>query len=135
MATLLIALRDDPGALAAVRTTLVQEGHIVVTTANGAEAMHLLSVYPFDGAVLDTSLAPVGGVQMLAHIRDRGPHCGMPVALVAADQDEQLALMAQQAADSAFLFAKPVDLTDVATAVLDLVSARARRSPAPVCRA
>jgi len=67
-----LVVDDDAGIRAAVRRTLVAEGHEVWDVATGGEALPLLDTIPFAVVVTDVYTGGMDGVELLVRIQQRG---------------------------------------------------------------
>ena len=112
----ILAVDDDPTAVAALRQILSQRGYDVTTTASGEEAAALLAEQTFDLAILDVSLPGISGYDLCRQIRKDGRTQDLPVIFLTAK-----ALLLDQAegedAGSDLYLVKPV----LATKLLNMV--------------
>ena len=112
----ILAVDDDPTAVAALRQILSQRGYDVTTTPSGEEAAALLAEQTFDLAILDVSLPGISGYDLCRQIRKDGRTQDLPVIFLTAK-----ALLLDQAegedAGSDLYLVKPV----LATKLLNMV--------------
>jgi len=112
----ILAVDDDPTAVAALRQILSQRGYDVTTTASGEEAAAVLAEQTFDLAILDVSLPGISGYDLCRQIRKDGRTQDLPVIFLTAK-----ALLLDQAegedAGSDLYLVKPV----LATKLLNMV--------------
>ncbi len=66
----ILVAEDDPEMLALLRQHLGGEGHLVVATGNGAEALNRLQAEPFDVVVTDLKMPDVDGMEILRGARE-----------------------------------------------------------------
>lgn len=123
--TLRILLAEDHtmlrGMLAAV---LRSQGHVVVETATGAEALRLATdpAQPFDVHVLDIVLPSIDGPSV--HRRSEGGHGrSIPVVFISGEPQAQVDL---GAFTRAALLAKPFEIADFVDAVRTVTASGAR---------
>jgi len=82
----LVVEDDDPIALVLVRA-LERDGHLVVRTSAGGQALDLAAEAPFDLVLLDLGLPDLDGVSVCRELRHLDP--GLPVLMLTA-RDEEL---------------------------------------------
>jgi len=81
----LVVEDDDPIAAALVRA-LERDGHLVVRTAGGGQALDLVADTPFDLVLLDLGLPDLDGVSVCRELRHLDP--GLPVLMLTARAEE-----------------------------------------------
>ena len=113
MATILVV--DDSGyARRLLRQTLEAHGHAVIEAASGMAGLEAYAVHAPAVVLLDLTMEDVGGLEVLARLREIDP--GAKVIVISADI--QRATSRDVAAAGAFRFlAKPADAEDVIEAV------------------
>lgn len=67
-----LVVDDNAGMRAAVRRTLVKDGHEVWDVPGGEEALPLLDIVPFDLVITDVYMAAVDGMELLTRIQQWG---------------------------------------------------------------
>ena len=102
----ILVVEDDAALREALEETLLDAGHEVVVAGDGAEAMLLIDRSVPALVVSDVQMEPVGGLELLAHLRER--HAGIPVILMTAYGSIQQAVSAMQQGAMDYL-AKPFD--------------------------
>ncbi len=80
-----LAVDDDPEFLTSLKLMLRISGfRMVVTAANGAEAVELLREWRYDLIVSDWNMAPMDGLELLQHVRSEPKLSNIPFILVTA---------------------------------------------------
>lgn len=85
MAQKILVVEDDPSIQRSLVALLTAEGYQVVTTADGAEAVHLGEVENPDLILLDVMLPGLNGLQVCQQLRQR---IYTPVIMLTAKTDE-----------------------------------------------
>ncbi len=80
----ILAVDDDPAALAAVRQILAQKGYEVVTQVDAEAALSTLGRERFDLAILDVSLPGMSGYELCRRIRQEPATQDLPVIFLTA---------------------------------------------------
>ena len=114
MSTILVA-EDDDGVRQLIRAALERVGHTVLETANGREAIAMLSRddVAVDLLVSDVNMPDVGGLELLAFARTRRP--GLPAIL--ASGTNRWELPPDRLNGEVTLLEKPFSIADLARAV------------------
>lgn len=106
-----LVVEDDPAARELFRTTLRAEGYAVIAVENGLAALrHLEHTVPA-AVVLDLGLPLVGGTDVHHEMAARGWSATVPIILVTGSCEPI------NEADYSCVLRKPVDPTDLVTAV------------------
>ena len=74
--------------------TLQRNGHVVVSAADGTEALARLDDTPVDLAIIDIAMPGMDGLTLLRHLRERDSESTLPVIMLSAsgqDEDRQTA--------------------------------------------
>jgi DNA-binding response OmpR family regulator len=79
---------DDQTIRALLRDMLAEMGHVVVTAANGAEAVDLAASEHPDAVILDFLMPKLSGLDALKAMRERG--LLMPAVLLTAISDSSM---------------------------------------------
>jgi DNA-binding response OmpR family regulator len=112
----ILAVDDDPAAVAALRQILTQRGYEVTTSTSGEEALAVLAEQSFDLAILDVTMPGMSGYDLCRQIRKEQGTRDLPVIFLTAK-----ALLMDQAegedAGSDLYLIKPV----LATKLLNMV--------------
>jgi DNA-binding response OmpR family regulator len=112
----ILAVDDDPTAVAALRQILTQRGYEVVTTTSGEEAVVLLADQPFDLAILDVTMPGMSGYELCRQIRKGERTKDLPVIFLTAKSLLMDQAEGQDAGSDLYLI-KPV----LATKLLNMV--------------
>jgi DNA-binding response OmpR family regulator len=80
----ILAVDDDPTAVAALRQILTQRGYEVATTSSGEEALALLADQRFDLAILDVSMPGMSGYDLCRTMRKDARTVDLPVIFLTA---------------------------------------------------
>jgi DNA-binding response OmpR family regulator len=111
-----LLVEDDEATRLAMASWLAREGYLVLTAANGHEAIGHLTrpLAPIDVAVLDVDLPDVDGVALCARLRELYPTLPVLVCTGMATSDEAARLLDLGARR---YFRKPVDPDELLSAV------------------
>jgi len=123
-----LLVEDDVMIAEAVRTALVQEGHLAEWVRDGAAASAALRSSRFDLVLLDLGLPRRTGLEVLAELRGRGD--ATPVIIVTARDDVASRVAGLDAGADDYLV-KPFDLDELAARMRSVVRRGAGRG-APV---
>lgn len=100
----ILVVDDDPLTLALLRHVLERQGLQVSTVADGRAAQDLLQGGPgFDAVVLDLLLPQIGGLALLAWLRQQPAMVSLPVLVLSALDGGQEAVQALTAGASDYL--------------------------------
>jgi DNA-binding response OmpR family regulator len=80
----ILAVDDDPTAVAALRQILTQRGYEVTTAISGEDALALLADQSFDLAILDVVMPGMSGYELCRHIRKDERTLDLPVIFLTA---------------------------------------------------
>lgn len=78
----LLVVEDHPSLARSIANGLRDAGYAVDLTFDGAEALHLASVNPYDGLVLDLMLPNVDGWEIIRQVRQK--KASLPVLCISA---------------------------------------------------
>lgn len=78
----LLIVEDEAALAAALREALTGIGHAVDVAADGASALDLLALYPYDLAILDLTLPQTSGLEVCREARHRG--WALPILMLTA---------------------------------------------------
>ena len=115
----ILIVDDEPNVRLNYRITLEIEGHAVIETDCGTEALKKLKLEKFDLAILDMRMPRMGGLDLLAAMRAQKVRT--PAIIVTAYSDVPNAVRAIQLGASDFLQKplRPEDLRRVVNEVLE----------------
>jgi DNA-binding response OmpR family regulator len=108
----ILVVEDDDDIRTMIELTLVGEGHEVIATADGAEALELLGRTSVDAVVLDLKMPMMSGVEFARRYREMGATA--PIILLSAAQHEDE--IAREIGTDHSL-AKPFEIEDLIDAV------------------
>jgi two-component system chemotaxis response regulator CheY len=113
VATILVV--DDSGyARRLLRRTLEEHGHTVIEAGSGMAGLEAYAVHAPQVVLLDLTMEDVGGLEVLAQLREVDP----AARVIVVSADIQRATSRQVAEAGAFRFlAKPADAEDVIAAI------------------
>lgn len=114
-----LVIDDDADLRALLSTSLLAEGHHVVSCGAAEEGLETLPYGTFDVALLDHQLPGMEGLVFGEYLRRNNPE--MAIALVTGSADERIARQAE--ADGIRLFPKPFDVDEI----IDFVEAARQR--------
>ena len=114
---------DDPITRRAVRDALLQDGVTTIAEAeNGQDAVHLTLHYSPDVVLMDVVMPLMDGITAVRRLIDR--ECEIPVVMLSANDDEDIALMCLRAGAVGVL-AKSIDLSNLSRALRAAASGEA----------
>lgn len=119
MANILI-VEDDKDVRTLIGLGFLAEGHSVIATQNGVEALLYLNSQPVDLVITDIAMPEMDGLALLRHLRTNG-HVNLPVIVLTGHPAERAPALAAGA--NAF-FTKPVPLADLVKAAIQLLAGR-----------
>jgi len=70
----ILIVDDEPNIRFLLQRSLSQEGYVVNTAADGAEALKKLNKTPYDLLLLDLHMEPIGGLEVLSFAREHDPN-------------------------------------------------------------
>ncbi|MBI2078960.1 MAG: response regulator [Euryarchaeota archaeon] len=133
----LLIVDDDADVLSSLETLLARElpGVRILTAASGAEGMVIVKSEPLDMILADFGMPIMDGVEFLRQARLL--QTDIPMVIMSADANPELAAHARRSAGVAMMFPKPFDLERL-LAMLNMVfralpraTRRATRPPGP----
>ncbi len=108
--TTILIVDDDPGLRRSLQMILEHRGYHVETTEDGAQAIELVGVRPFDMILMDVRMPVLDGVHALKQIKTLRPDAMVTLMTGYAIED----LLQDALAEGAFaLLDKPVSIEDV----------------------
>lgn len=103
----ILIVEDNPVNAEMIRLTLEKEHYEVVLASNGAEALAQLEAHPdVDLLVTDVMMPNMGGLEMLAHVRQRPEYKTLPV-IVATSLANQATVRQAAALHCKYFIVKP----------------------------
>jgi two-component system, OmpR family, response regulator len=114
-----LLIEDEPNITEAIRFLLTRDGWQVMTHADGADAVEVISNENPDLVILDLMLPGKSGMEILRELRDLEGMEKLPVLMLTARGQSRDREMAEKAGVSRFM-TKPFSNAEVLTAVRDL---------------
>ena len=124
MSSVLI-IDDEPGIRDILQECMKDEGHEVRTAEDGYQGLAILAEDPVDVVLLDVRLPNMGGIDVLAAIREKHPDT--ETIMISGHANIDLAVHAVKIGAFDFL-EKPLDLHKTATTVANALKLRVLRS-------
>ncbi len=120
-----LIIDDEPGIREVLKQILEDEGHQVCTAEDGYQGLAILAEDAMDVVLLDVRLPNMGGIDVLAAIREK--HADTETIMISGHANIDLAVHAVKMGAFDFL-EKPLDLHKTATAVANAAKVRVLRS-------
>ncbi|MDP2313896.1 MAG: sigma-54 dependent transcriptional regulator [Pseudomonadota bacterium] len=114
MRSRILVVDDEPSIRKVLQAHLARDGHAVETATDGGEAITRLEGEPFDLVITDLKMPGVGGLELLAHVRQNLP--GLPLIVITAHGTVDSAVEALKLGAFDYI-TKPFDLAELRTAV------------------
>lgn len=124
MARIIIA-EDEKSSRQFLSEALSLDGHIVTAARHGAEAIALFDKDRFDLLITDLRMPHIGGLELIAHVRERYPRTD--VIVISAHRNIHSALKAMKLGALDYLI-KPIIVSDLRAAVRRAERERAKTS-------
>jgi two-component system, NtrC family, response regulator HydG len=121
----ILVVDDDLATRTALRDLLRGLGHTVEMAADGVAALELFHESPPELIVTDLHMPNMGGMELLARVRERSS--GLPVIVVTSAAELEPAVAAMRAGATDYL-TKPVDFEELGLAVERAAQLRAARA-------
>jgi DNA-binding response OmpR family regulator len=115
--TRILVVDDDVNIQAVLRYRLEAAGHSVVTAADGAEALEVISTNPPDAVVLDLMMPLVDGIEVLEQMAKDASMKKIPVLVLTARVDKIDAVRSYGTA----VVQKPFSPRDVTERIEDMI--------------
>ncbi len=113
MSTAKILVMDDELSIRLfLEKTLTRDGHEVVTAASGEEALEIIAGQTFDLALLDLKLKGIGGMEVLAALREQSPDTIVIILTAQASLETAVEALRQGAHDYLFKPCKTFQLRE-----------------------
>ncbi len=120
-----LIIDDEPGIREVLRDAMEDEGHTVLTAEDGFQGLTTLDENAVDVVLLDVRLPNMGGIDVLAAIREKHPDT--ETIMISGHANIDLAVHAVKMGAFDFL-EKPLDLHKTATTVANAAKLRTLRS-------
>lgn len=98
----ILVMDDELSIRLFLEKTLTRDGHTVVTAASGEEALALIASQTFDLALLDLKLNGIGGLEVLAALRQQAPDTVVIILTAQASLESAVEALRQGAHDYLF---------------------------------
>ncbi len=115
----ILVVDDEPQIRAVLRRKLERCGYDVCEAANGREAIRSLETVPFDLVITDILMPEKDGLDTILFLRKQQPNVKV-IAISAPSND--LYLESACAFGASRAFEKPLELNDLAEAVVELLA-------------
>ena len=118
MSDSILVVDDEPAVRLVIRQKLESCGYDVCEAANGVEAQRALETVPFHLVITDIIMPEMDGIETINFIRKEQPD--VKIIAISAPSNE-LYLESAEGLGAARVFAKPLNLAELAEAVAELV--------------
>lgn len=108
----ILVMDDEVNIRLFLKETLANEGYEVVTAESGEEALQIISRETFDLALLDLHLPGIGGMEVLAAMRQQTPDTIVIILTAHATLETAVEALRRGASDYLFKPCKPVQLRE-----------------------
>jgi DNA-binding response OmpR family regulator len=125
----ILIVDDEPNVRLNFRTTLETEGYEIFEASSGMEAVQSLGDHPFALAILDLRMPGMGGLELLARMRES--EIRVPAMIVTAYSDVPNAVKAMKLGAIDFL-QKPLRPEDLRNIVAEILKRHAGQDDPPV---
>lgn len=98
----ILVMDDELSIRLFLEKTLTRDGHEVVTAASGEEALELIACQGFELALLDLKLNGIGGMEVLAALREQAPDTVVIILTAQATVETAVEALRQGAHDYLF---------------------------------
>ena len=116
---------DDERAMREfLKVLLEKQGHSVITTADGEQALQVVATQPPDLVISDVRMPKVDGIGLLAGIREQHPH--LPVILITAYASSDSTIQAMQLGADDYI-TKPFRIDEIRLVVEKAMARREKR--------
>ena len=116
---------DDERAMREfLKVLLEKQGHSVITTADGEQALQVVATQPPDLVITDVRMPKVDGIGLLAGIREQHPH--LPVILITAYASSDSTIQAMQLGADDYI-TKPFRIDEIRLVVEKAMARREKR--------
>lgn len=119
-----LVVEDSEPTQRLIEMCLTMEGLNVVRCADGESGLDRARELAPDVIVLDIALPGINGWEVLEHLRSEPSTSAIPVLVATAHDSAVMRTKAQTATADAFV-GKPFNLTDLRTAIAELLESRA----------
>lgn len=110
--TRILVVDDEPSIRMFLQETLSNDGHQVISSSSGEEALEILEHQEFDLAMLDLMLGGINGMEVLARLRRRWPDTIVIILTAHGSLESAVEALRQGAHDYLFKPCKTVQLRE-----------------------
>ncbi|MCP4542266.1 MAG: response regulator transcription factor [Chloroflexi bacterium] len=110
--TKILVVDDEANIRTSLKEILARDGYHVVTAESGEAALALLPTHEFDLALLDLQLTGIGGIEVLAALREQSPTTIAIVLTAHASLETAVEALRKGAHDYLFKPCKPAELRE-----------------------
>jgi DNA-binding response OmpR family regulator len=110
--TRILVVDDEPGIRFFLEDTLTRDGYQVTAVETGEAAVRAIAVQEFDLALVDLKLTGMGGMEVLAYLRQQSPDTAVILLTAHASLDTAVQALRQGAHDYLFKPCKTVELRE-----------------------
>lgn len=104
----LLVVDDDPFYREIASSSLAAEGYEVAASADGVEALEILSKRQLDLAVVDLTMPRMDGMKLIAHVRESRLNRHLPIVVITGNDDTATIQKAFATGATSFI-AKPIN--------------------------
>ena len=108
----ILVVDDEENIRTSLKEILARDGYHVVTAESGEAALTLLSAHEFDLALIDLKLTGIGGIEVLAALRQQSPSTVAIVLTAHASLETAVEALRKGAHDYLFKPCKPAELRE-----------------------
>ncbi len=110
---------NDPSFLKEVKDWLEKANFVVTTAANGKDALDILNKEDFDAILLDTTMTPVSGVEVLQRIKQVGRTRNIPVFMLAQVSEPEGAMRVRELGAVGYYIKSKSNLGDLTDKIIN----------------
>jgi DNA-binding NtrC family response regulator len=114
MRSRVLVVDDEPSIRKVLQAHLARDGYAVEAASDGGDAINRLEKEPFDLVITDLKMPGVGGLELLAYVRQNHP--GLPLIVITAHGTVDSAVEALKLGAYDYI-TKPFDLTELRASI------------------
>lgn len=104
-----ILVADDAGLIRMVAKKAIEEaGHEAILVENGAEGLDMMKYHQFDLIFSDINMPIMGGLEMVAKIKEVGAYKYIPIVMLTTENSDELKVKGKALGVKAWML-KPFD--------------------------
>jgi DNA-binding response OmpR family regulator len=108
----ILVVDDEANIRTSLKEILARDGYHVITAESGEAALALLPTHEFDLALIDLKLMGIGGIEVLAALREQSPNTVAIVLTAHASLETAVEALRKGAHDYLFKPCKPAELRE-----------------------